>query len=190
MKMRDEVSLFQKISFVFILSLSFLCTHCFLLGGGVKNPGRVRGYEPGRVITEKSSYGVGLLPSEWVKIKIGKYKTAAFYNEAYKSTIETDAFCGQSYDDATLKVLTTHLYFDLQKQKIRWQKNFMLDERGALRSVTDGTVDGVPIVLDTVIIKKDSCLFDLALISDPGLYSKAAVDFEAFFKGFRYQGEP
>jgi hypothetical protein len=158
----------------------------------VKHTGRVKSYEPGRVITEKSYYNVGDLPSDWKRTKIGSYRTIAFYNEASKSTIETDAFCDGSYEDASLQVLTTHLYFDIRDKKIRWEKSFMIDDRGALRSVADGKVDGVPIVLDTVVIKKNNCLFDFAMVSEPGLYSKAAPDFESFFKGFKYQyaGEP
>jgi hypothetical protein len=187
--MTGEPFLFRKIGILIALALSLMCSHCFLFGG-VKNTGRVRSYEPGKVITQKSYYNVGDLPDSWQRTKIGSYKTIAFYNPELKSTLETDAFCDDAYDDASLQVLTTHLYFDIRDKKTRWEKPFMLSGRGALRSVAEGKVDGVPIVLDTVVIKKDDCLFDFAMASEPDLYSKAAADFERFFKGFQYQGNP
>jgi hypothetical protein len=188
--MREKMPLPRKL-YILAVFLSLLCTHCFLLGGGgVKNSGKVRGYKSGKVITEKSFYNVGDLPPNWRQTKIDSYKVLAFYNAEEKSTIETDSFCDASYDDASLRVLTTHLYFGLKDKKVRWEKNLMLDDRGALRSVAEGKVDGVPIVLDTVVIKKDSCLFDFVLVSDPDKYPEAVPDFEVFFKGFKYQEQP
>jgi len=185
--MREDVSPLRQFGILAALFLCLTSTHCFLFGG-VKQTGRVKSYEPGRVITQKGFYNVGELPPDWKRMKVGSYRTVAFYNDALKSSIETDAFCDSSYDDASLKVLTTHLFFNIQDRQIKWEKSFMLDQRGALRSMAQGKVDGVPIVLDTVVIKKDECLFDFALVSEPGHYAKAALDFETFFKGFRFQG--
>jgi len=188
--MSGEPFLLRNIGILTALILSLMCSHCFLFGGGVKNSGKVRGYEPGKAITEKGFYNVGELPASWKQTKIDSYKTLAFYNPEYKSTIQTDSFCDGSYDDASLKVLTTHLYFPLKNKKLRWEKNFQLDGREAYRAVAEGTVEGKTVILDTVVIKKKECLFDFDLVSEPDLYSKAAPDFETFFKGFKYQGLP
>lgn len=166
--------------------LSLALVQCF---GGVKNTGKVVGYRPGVVLTKKSFYNVGILPEGWNRANIGHYNTISFYNESYKSTIETDAYCDKSFDDASLKVLTTHLYFAITDKKERSSKPISLDGRAALHSVADGKVDGVPIVLDTVVIKKDDCLFDFAMVSAPSLYAKAAEDFKTFFEGFKFSGD-
>ncbi len=171
---------------LFLLPL-FLFSSCFL-GGKLQNSGKVMGYSPGKVLTEKSSYEVGLLPAGWNRVHIPPYRTISFYNKKYRSTIETDAFCDESYDDASLKVLTTHLQFALTDKKVRLEKTFTLDQRGAYRSVVDGKVDGVLILLDTVVVKKDNCLFDFSLVAPPYHYENASDDFEIFFRGFKYQG--
>jgi hypothetical protein len=177
-----------RISGLFIaLFASFFSTHCFF--GGVKNTGKVQSYTPGLVKTEKGEYKVGILPESWQRTHIPPYRLIAFRNDDLKSTIETDAFCDAAFDDASLKVLTTHLHFDLTDKKIRSEKSLLLDQREALRTVASGKVDGVLIVLDTVVIKKDNCLFDFALVADPKKYEAATADFEKFFEGFRYEGE-
>lgn len=160
---------------------------CFL--SGPANPGKVRGYAPGMVKTDKGFYGVGPLPSTWKRSQVGKYKVLVFYNDAYQSSIETDAFCDHSFDDASLKVLTSHLHAGLSKAKTKSESPLMLDARGALRSIASGTVDGVEMMMDSVVIKKDNCLFDFVLISTPSKYSSAVSDFESFFGGFRYTGD-
>ncbi|MBL7685668.1 MAG: hypothetical protein JNK65_06515 [Deltaproteobacteria bacterium] len=170
----------------FGILLLLLLSSCFF--GGVKNSGRVKSYQPGLVKTEKGFYKVGPLPESWQRTQIQSYKTISFYNPQYKSTLMTDAFCDQSYDDASLKTLTTHLYFDLQDKKIQSQKQLMLNERAAMRSIAQGKVDGVPVVLDTLVIKKDWCLFDFALVADPAHYVEASKDFEDFYKGFEFEG--
>lgn len=171
----------------FIFVLLCLLPACFLRGPS--NPGKVRSYAPGMVKTDKGYYGVGPLPSEWKRGRVGDYKVLVFYNEAFQSSIETDAFCDHSFDDASLSVLTKHLHMGLTNAKTKSETPFMLDSRGALRSITQGTIDGVEMVMDSVVIKKDNCLFDFVLISKPSKYKSAVFDFENFFGGFRYTGD-
>src|SRR4030095_4055785 len=168
-----------------LLILSLLPA-CF---GGVDKTGKVKSYAPGVVHTEKGFYNVGPLSESWKLERIPPYKMINFYSAEFKSSIETDAFCDDAFDDASLQVLTTHLHFDLTDRKIKSEKEFMLDNRGALRTVALGKVDGVEIVLDSVVLKKNNCLFDFVLVGDPAHHGKAAVDFENFFGGFKYQGD-
>jgi len=175
-----------KHTWLFILI--FLLPACFL-SSGIKNPGKVQGYKLGLVKTEKGSYGVGVLPPAWKQSPLAPYKVLVFYNESYQSSIETDAFCDRSFDDASLSVLTTHLHVGIAEKKIKKENPFMLDGRAALRSIVNGKVDGVEVVLDSVVIKKDNCLFDFVLVSKPSKYSGAVSDFEKFFEGFRYNGD-
>ncbi len=182
-----EISIFSKKIKYFILVTCLLLPACFF--GGIKNPGKVRAYTPGEVKTDKGSYGVGPLPSSWRQKQVGNYKVLVLYNDAYQSSIETDAFCDRSFDDASLKVLTNHLHAGITDKKTKSENPMMLDSRGAFRSVVSGKVDGVEVILDSVVVKKDNCLFDFVLISKPSKYSSALPDFENFFGGFRYLGD-
>lgn len=149
----------------------------------------MKGYSPGVVKTEKGSYGVGDLSTGWKRGNVSPYKVLVFYNDEYKSSIETDAFCGRSFDDASLRVLTSHLHAGISDKKTKSESPMMLDGREALRSVVEGKVDGIAVIIDSVVIKKDNCLFDFVLISNPTKVSSAVVDFEKFFGGFRYNGD-
>lgn len=168
-----------------ILPLIFLLVSCF---GGVSKTGKVVGYEPGRVLTKLGSYQVGDLPPDWRQLKLGK-ALIAFYNDELKSTIATDAFCERAYDDSPLDMLTKHLFAGLQDVKIVSEKPLMLGDRGALHTSFSGSLDGLPVRIDTVIVKKDWCLFDFYLVSQPDFHERALAPFETFFRGFAYTGE-
>jgi len=159
-------------------------TGCF---GGVRRTGKVVGYREGRVLTKKGSYQVGPLSANWERVKLGK-AVVAFYNSDLKSTISTDSFCDQAYNDSSLKSLTQHLLPGLQDTKIIEQGPFMLDDRGALQTILSAKLDGLPVMLNLVVLKKDWCLFDFFLVSEQSHFARASQDFETFFQAFSYQG--
>jgi hypothetical protein len=167
------------------LALGFFLVGC--IGGGVKKTGKVVGYRDGEVLTKKGSYRVGELPPAWKRVKLGK-ALVAFRNREFQSTISTDSFCDQAYDDSSLKMLTRHLFAGLQDTQVVREDAFSLDGRGALRSVVQAKLDGLPVTLDLVVVKKDWCLFDFHLVSAPERYSQAVSDFEKFYQGFSYSG--
>ncbi len=181
----------RRLNFRLFISffILFLLSACFF-GKGIKNSGRVVDYKPGKVITQGGSYGVGVLPAGWRRVQIKPYRTLSFRNDALESTITTDAFCDGAFEDASLKTLTTHLHMGLDEQKNINQKELTLSDRAALRTIVQGKVDGVLINLDTVVIKKDTCLFDFALVADPTKYAQASSDFEKFYGAFIYNGQP
>lgn len=158
---------------------------CF---GGVKKTGKVTGYQPGKVLTKKGFYQVGELPSDWERILKGN-AMIAFRNAANGSSIATDAFCDQAYDDSSLNMLTRHLFAGLQELKVLKEEPFDMDGRGALRTLFSASLDGVPVKVDAVVIKKNWCLFDFYLVSSPQKYEQAVGAFETFYRGFAYSGE-
>lgn len=164
--------------------LIFSLVSCF---GGVKRTGKVVGYKDGQVLTKKGHYQVGTLPKEWNRISLGK-AMVTFRNDPLKSTIATDSFCDQAYNDSSLKSLTQHLFAGLQDIKVLEEVPFMLDERGAQRTLIEAKLDGVPVKVDIVVVKKDWCLFDFYLVSDPSRYAEASGDFQTFYQGFKYTG--
>jgi len=165
--------------------LAFALLACF---GGVKKTGKVVDYKPGRVITKKGFYEVGDLPASWYRIKLD-IAAINFRNDEFKSTLSTDTFCDQAFDDTPLNALTRHLFAGLQEVKIEKETPFMMNDRGALRTSLKASLDGVPVRIETVVIKKDWCLFDFYLVSPPENFSSALPDFEKFYQGFQFTGE-
>jgi hypothetical protein len=156
---------------------------CF---GGVRRTGKVVGYKDGRVLTKEGFYQVGTLSEEWSRVNLGK-AVVAFYHPGLKSTISTDSFCDQAYNDSSLENLTRHLYPGLQDTKVIEQESLMLSERGGLQTILSAKLDGVPVMLNLVVVKKDWCLFDFFLVSEKDYFSRASEDFEKFFRGFSFE---
>ena len=146
----------------------------------------VIGYRDGRVFIKKdSAYRVGKLPSSWHEFNT-RAKAAAFHNDGIGGTISTDAFCGASFEDLPLKTLTGQLFAGVAKRGIIKEEEFVLDGRGALRTVSSGMVDGVSLKFDSVVVKKNNCTIDFVYIVPPENYSRGAADFEAFFMGLGF----
>lgn len=176
---------FRKAALLLAPLVLFLLIACF---GGVKKTGKVVDYKPGRVLMKKGYYQVGEISPDWYRIKLD-LAAINFRNDRYGSTLSTDSFCDQAYDDAPLQALAGHLYAGLQDIKIKSQKPMMLDQRAALRSSVSATLDGVPVQIETLVIKKDWCLFDFYLVGPPDRVAGAISDFERFYSGFAYVPE-
>lgn len=138
-----------------------------------------RYYEKGRY------YRVGPLSGDWERMST-RARTISFYNQAYMSSISTDAWCGRNIKDRTLDSLTGDMVSALEDRSFSEEKNFMLDGRGAMRQRIVGKYEGVPTVVDLVTVRKGGCAFDFYLVSQGGAPIEATEDFESFFGGFHF----
>ena len=48
-----------------------------------------------------------------------------------------------------------------------------------------GAVDGVPLKMAVVVMKKDFCLYDFSYFAPPGGFSRGISDFEGYLNGFK-----
>ena len=141
-----------------------------------------RGTLTGDLYREGSvAFRIGALPPEWRRVRVADGQLA-FHHDA-GGTILAHATC-EAHGDASLDVLTNHLLFGIEEARERSRTPLSLDGRRALRTRVDGALDGVPIALDLVVLKKDSCTYDLELASSPEVFVRRQADFERFFTGF------
>lgn len=173
----------QKTISVFLCALVILGAGCMFKQSQYTG---VMSYRNGRVyLQNKNYYRVGVLPEGW-RQKDFKARAISFYNEAYKSSINTDAFCAKSFADRPLDTLAGELAAVLSDRTTLTTEEFMLDGRGALRLLVTGTMDGVAVNMDIVVVKKDGCNFDLVAVMPPDAPDAVTSDFETFFNGFHY----
>lgn len=173
-----------------------LAVICAILSGCVfkKQPFKgVTGYHDGKVYLTPNRYyakglyyNVGVLPDDWKRMAT-RARTISFYNDAYLSSISTDAWCGKNIKDRTLDSLTGDMVTVLQDRTFSEEKKFQLGGRGALRQIITGEAEGVPTVIDLVTVRKGDCVFDFYLISQGGAPIEATEDFESFFGAFYYE---
>ncbi|MFP2898138.1 hypothetical protein [Corallococcus sp. 4LFB] len=97
--------------------------------------------------------------------------------------IATNSTC-KDHDDPSLQVLTKHLLMGFTERQDLGQRTFTLDGREALRSRYVAKLDGVPIQLELVVVKKDNCVFDFSYVAPVGTADARMADFEGVFQGF------
>ena len=123
---------------------------------------------------------VGTLPPGWERVRDSGGAVA--YHHAGGGTIVSARSCSDG-DDVPLDVLTTHLLLGIEGRVERDRRAFVLDGRAALRTRLDATLDGVPVALDLIVLKKDGCTVDLYLVAPRAAYDERRADFDRFVSG-------
>ena len=129
---------------------------------------------------------LGRLGTGWSRLEVAE-EDLAFQNAATDAVVTFQASCDKHYEDAPLKSLTRHLWFGLTELTVQDQHARPLDGRDALDSRIEGKLDGVPLRLRTVVLKKDGCVFDFTLTQPKpdDRWAGMEADFEAFVEGFQ-----
>ncbi len=91
--------------------------------------------------------------------------------------LAVNATCAD-HGDPPLEVLTTHLLFGFADHELLDRRTESLDGREALRSKYHAKLDGVPIELELVVLKKNGCVHDFTFIAP--LATASAERHEAF----------
>ena len=169
---------------------SVIAAALIMESGCVLGPSRFKGvlsYRSGRVyIRHDRYYRVGKLPKGWRRMKTGA-RAISFYNQDLKSSISTDVFCGRSVGERSLDSLGGEFISVLEERTVTEEVPFTLDDRAALRQRAEGKLDGVPVVLDLVVVKKNGCVFDMYAVMPPDAVDQVAGPFEHFFQSFHYE---
>ena len=83
------------------------------------------------------------------------------------------------------KILVNDLLIGTTDRHILLDETIPLDGREARHEVVELKVDGVPLVYDLYVLKKDGCVYDLTLVAPPRAYDQVADRFVTFIGGFR-----
>lgn len=163
---------------IFLLCLFIFS--CF----GIDQRGGIVKYSGEEVYTGRGRFTVGRLPPSWGRPKL-RLKQLVYENNAVGATIVTDALCGPKFQDAPLSRLARDLFYRLKDKRMGDERPLTLDGRSALRLQGSGALDGVPIKMDVVVMKKDFCLYDFVYFAPPETFSKGIGDFEGYFHGLK-----
>lgn len=177
--------MFPSSRFFPLIIAALLLSSCF--GKGIDTRGSVIAYRKGVIETEGGRFRVGNLPAPWKPKKFGM-RAIVFENPSTGETISVDAFCKRSADDAALAILSDQLFYGFTNQKILSRRLITLDGREALHSVLEGTLDGSRSLFETVVLKKDQCVFDFLRVARPGMGLSA--DFKMFYGDFHLVAGP
>lgn len=163
----------------YLLFLLFLAS-CL----GMDRRGGILKISGGEVYTGTGRFTVGKLSPDWKGPKI-KLKQMVFENDRIGATIVTDALCGPKFDEAPLSHLLQDLFRPMEKRNVGKLREVTVDGRRALRAQGEGNLDGVPLRMEAVVVKKDFCLYDFVYFAPPERFPEGARDFEEYLHGFR-----
>lgn len=146
-------------------------------GGG----GQLRG----AVYTDREAhYQIGPLAADWQRLDVEDQNDLAWRSARLSSIVQVNATCDPG-SDVPLSALTNHLLLGFTERDVQEQEIVPMDGREALRTHVVARLDGVPRELLFYVMKKDDCVYDLALLAPVGpQFERALVEFEPFVAGF------
>ncbi|HEX8823371.1 MAG TPA: hypothetical protein VF794_25820 [Archangium sp.] len=127
-------------------------------------------------------YRVGELSPGWERVKVSSNDLAWFVEDTGHA-LQVNSTC-KGHEDAPLDVLTRHLLMGFTDRHEVETQQVVVDEREALRSRFVARMDGVPVDLLFVVLKKDNCVYDFSYVSPLGRFEERLVDFESLVHGF------
>lgn len=130
---------------------------------------------------DEARYRVGVLGPEWKRAEVDD-NDLAFYRNGV-GTISVNATCDE-YEDVPHAALVNHLLFGTTQRQFRTEEMVQLDGRGAYHVLVSAELDGVAMLIDVYVIKKDGCVYDLSLLASEATHPRAVGTFQEFVSGF------
>jgi hypothetical protein len=134
---------------------------------------------------DQARYRVGTLQSAWDPLEVDGENDLAWGHADIGAVIQVNASCKQDLD-VPLEALTQHLLVGFTERRIHEQKLITLDGREALQTHLNAKLEGVDRELLLIVLKKNGCVYDFALVAPPGsAFDRAKADFERFVSHFQ-----
>lgn len=144
------------------------------------------GLRDGTFSKGRLSYRVVEPGSEWSKVGFADNDLAWHKGGV---VMAMNATC-EGHGDASLDVLSRHLVFGFSNTELKERESRMLDGREALWSRYQAHLDGVPVELETLVLKKDGCVHDFSRVVPEGHFDQDRAAFNALIDGFHAEVKP
>ncbi len=140
-------------------------------------------FRDGVVTRDAVRYGVGDPGPGWVIQKSGEYGDLMLRNEETGAYLSANSTCNR-YEDSPLRRLAENLLWGLTEQNRLRESVIPFAGREAFEMELTGKLDGVPIQLYVLVLKKDRCIFDFSCAARPDRFDPVRESCEKFVKGF------
>jgi hypothetical protein len=148
---------------------------CLCGGGGAK-------INDGKFADSKVQYAIGEPGQGWEPIRV-EQANGAWHSDALGSSLLVNSHC-EGVADAPLEGLTSDLMMGMTDRNIESQKTIPFSKREAMETVATAKLDGVPRKLEMFVMKKDGCVYDIVLDSDPAHFDAAQAGYNRVRDGF------
>lgn len=138
---------------------------------------------PKKRADKEATYRFGEPGDGWRPLRNVENVQVAWFNDHLAAAIEIHAQCDDQ-GDSSLDQYTDHLRIDWTHWDVEAQTKETFLGRAALRTVVEARMDGVPMMLELLVAKKNGCLFDLRYFSIPETFEAGRGAFSAVENGF------
>jgi hypothetical protein len=111
----------------------------------------------------------------------------AFQSKKTASIISLSSACRHSrdYEDKDLQTLTNTLLLGSSDVTLRDEKDLSLNGVPALQTTIEGKINGEEVKLRAVVIKRQTCVYDLVFVARPKTFDSNVEDFSHFVASLR-----
>lgn len=132
--------------------------------------------------TRSSDYKLREPQAPFVKMT-NEQADQAWQSSQSGNTIAVLSECSEQKDPSLL-TLESETIQALTNYQVISSESFQFQDRGARRSLVEGTVDGIPVRMDVVVVKKNACSYTLTYMGRANGFEKDRSAFEQFLMGF------
>jgi hypothetical protein len=127
-------------------------------------------------------FRVGRLSQAWRRVQVTG-NDLSFHNDEISGVIAVNAECDRD-KDPPLRQLLMQLVIGFTDREIILEELLPLDHREAMHAIVEAKLDGVPMMLDLYVLKKDECLYDFSYVAPPATFERARAEYEQFVTAF------
>lgn len=95
--------------------------------------------------------------------------------------------------EGPLPSLQRHLFFGLRDRDVTARAERSVDGVPALQTTLTATLEGQPVEVSAIVVRRDGCVFDLMYVAEPRAFPRHLPAFERLVAGWRFlrsAGEP
>jgi hypothetical protein len=124
------------------------------------------------------AFRVGDIPPEWHRVDVDG--TVLAFRDDHGSSVLVNARCQLRSDDVPLVALTNQLVIGTTEREYVSEETMPFDRREARHTVMRAKLDGVMLMWDAYVMKKDSCVYDMVFVAPPDRFEHGSAAFERF----------
>ncbi len=130
-----------------------------------------------------TGFRIPVPPAPWLPASIPDVDVA-FRRPAAVGTMAAFSSC-EGPRRAPLRILARRLFFGLKEREVVEQEPISLDGGEALRTVVRAEQDGTPVVVESVVVRRGACVYNMVLAAPPADYPALRPDFDRMAAGWR-----
>ncbi len=123
------------------------------------------------------------IPRTWQRLS-HSHGSLAFRDAEHAGSVLLNGRCGLDGDDVPLKALTGHLFLQFTEREVVAQEVVPFDGREAMHTTMKAKLDGVPMMYDVWVLKKDGCVYDLLYLAPERGFGAGRAAFQRLIWGF------